>query len=178
MSSYRRSRLDGGVYFFTVVTGSRREVLCQPEVRVALRRAVAEVRSLSPFEIVAWVLLPDHLHCIWRLPQDDADYASRWNLIKGKTTRMRGLQGSVTASGQRRRDGRLWQRRFWEHTVRDELDLTRHVDYVHWNPVRHGLVRETAAWPYSTFHRYCRLGIYPDSWSGGLADGAEATARE
>jgi putative transposase len=178
MPDYRRSRLAGGTFFFTVVTEGRRDVLCHEEVRRALRAAVTQTRCARPFASLAWVLLPDHLHCVWQLPAGDADFSSRWNLIKGTTTRQLGWCGAETKSGQRRGDGHLWQRRFWEHTIRGELDLRRHVDYVHWNPVRHGLVDHPSQWPYSTFHGYCRAGVYPPSWGGGLCDGAVDTARE
>ena len=175
--SYRRNWLPGGTYFFTVVTADRKPVLCRDEIRRALRRAIAETREALPFDIVAWVLLPDHLHCIWALPIADDNYPRRWNLIKGRTTKLVGRQGATHASGRDNHDIRLWQRRYWEHTVRDEGDLQRHLDYVHWNPVRHGLVREAADWPYSTFHRYCRDGLYPRHWGGGLGK-AELEAGE
>jgi putative transposase len=178
MSTYRRSRLAGATYFFTVVTAGREPVLCGEAVRRALREAIRQTQSELPFEVVAWVLLPDHLHCLWRLPERDAGYSMRWNIIKGRTTRTLGLREARTDSGVRRRDGRLWQRRFWEHTIRDELDLQRHTDYVHWNPVRQGLVDQAAEWPYSTFHRYCRLGLYPSSWAGGFEGAATETAGE
>jgi REP-associated tyrosine transposase len=155
---YRRNHLAGGTFFFTVVTASRCPVLCRDDVREALRAAIAETRATHPFDIVAWVLLPDHLHCVWRLPLGDADYPRRWSLIKSRTTRRVAVSGGSSP----------WQPRYWEHTVRDEGDLRRHVDYVHWNPVKHGLARTAAEWPYSTFHRYCRLGLYPAAWSGGL----------
>lgn len=178
MPDYRRSRLGGGTFFFTVVTAGRKAVLCREEVREALRAAVRQTRCVRPFAIHAWVLLPDHLHCVWQLPAGDADFSTRWNLIKGMATRQLGWRDALSASGRCRGEGRLWQRRFWEHTIRDELDLMRHVDYVHWNPVRHGLVEHPAAWPYSTFHRYCRVGIYPASWCGGRCEEAVATALE
>ena len=172
MPRYLRSRLAGGTYFFTVVTAHRQPLLCRDGTRTALRGAVAAVRSKHPFDVVAWVLLPDHLHCIWTLPPGDSDFSGRWSAIKRRTTLALG-RTLPPAARSRHRDGDLWQRRFWEHTIRDEADLTRHVDYIHWNPVRHGLVTEAALWPYSTFHRWVRDGLYPSSWEGGDARGFE-----
>lgn len=108
-----------------------------------LRQSIAEVRSSHPFDIVAWVLLPDHLHCIWRLPEGDADYSGRWSAIKRASTRALRMESKDRTP---HRDGRLWQRRFWEHTIRSERDLMLHVDYIHWNPVRHGVASEVDAW--------------------------------
>jgi putative transposase len=164
-----RNYVPGGTFFFTLVTAGRRPVLCSEQVRLALRSALCEVRADHPFTIVAWVLLPDHLHCVWELPTGDTEYSARWSAIKRAATRRLGM-GVVGGAPRRRRDGSLWQRRFWEHTVRDEGDLIRHVDYVHWNPVRHGLVTQASDWPYSTYHRYVRSGLYPPCWTGGLGE--------
>jgi putative transposase len=153
-------------------------VLCEKPVRLALRAAIVRARAARPFDIVAWVLLPDHLHCIWRLPEGDAAYPARWNAIKGETTRQLRLLEPASISGRRRREGGLWQRRFWEHTIRDEPDLVRHIDYVHWNPIRHGLVRALGDWPYSSFHRYLRAGFYPRSWCGGAAEAVEQAGEQ
>lgn len=165
MSTYRRNRIAGGTYFFTVVAAERRAALCLDGVLRALGEAVRKVRTGQPFHVIAWVLLPDHLHCIWRLPDGDDDFPGRWSAIKRLTTQ--GVPGLATDVHTTKREGRLWQRRFREHTIRDERDLALHFDYVHWNPVRHGLVRDVGAWPYSTFHRYVRRGWYPESWGGG-----------
>ena len=155
MPDYRRNRVPGGTYFFTLVTARRQPVLCHREVRAALRGAIERVRADRPFCIEAWVLLPDHLHCIWTLPDGDSDYSGRWRLIKLCMCR---------ALAQ----PRFWQRRFWEHTVRDGADLKAHLDYIHYNPVRHGLCASPGAWPYSTFHRFVRAGMYPAGWGADV----------
>lgn len=171
MSNYRRARIDGGVYFFTVVTNSRQEILTLPQSRKALRNAIEATRKLLPFAVEAWVLLPEHLHCIWFLPKDNGDFSKRWGMIKAgfsKQVRASLEQGKqLTASRKKHRESALWQRRFWEHAIRDEQDFRRHVDYIHYNPVKHGLVERVKDWPYSTFHRYVKKGIYPENWGGG-----------
>ncbi len=168
MPNYRRSTAPGATYFFTVVTYRRQAILVEPESRLILRQVIEEVRQQHPFVIDAWVLLPDHLHCIWTLPENDADYSKRWGMIKAGFTKQAKLffhrNEWMNRSKQRHREGTIWQRRFWEHQIRDEADFQRHVDYIHYNPVKHGLVKEVKAWPYSTFHRYVREGIYPGDW--------------
>jgi putative transposase len=164
MSNYRRTRVPGGNYFFTLVAHDRRPVLVNENVRVALRAAVQAVRDEHPFSVEAWVLLPDHLHCLWRLPEGDADYSLRWAKIKRLTRHQLGM-----TAGEK-----LWQPRYWEHCIRDENDFARHADYIHWNPVKHGLVRCAADWPYSTLHRFVAAGLYPENWGAadaGLDDG-------
>ncbi|WP_028454107.1 REP-associated tyrosine transposase [Chitinilyticum litopenaei] len=170
MSRYRRSRLAGASYFFTVVTYRRQRILTDAAVRRALHDAIVRVRQRYPFVIDAWVLLPDHLHAIWTLPPGDADYALRWRWIKRLVTRA--VAGDYarpdwrTASHCARREATLWQRRFWEHQIRDAADYAAHVDYVHFNPVKHGLVAAAADWPHSTFHRWLAAGAYPPDWGG------------
>ena len=147
MPDYRRTRFPGGLYFFTVVTHGRRSVLIDLPFRQLLGEAVRTVRARYPFRVIAWVLLPDHLHAIWRLPRGDADTGKRWSSIKGAVTRMtRDLSpvARMTSSRSTRGEGTLWQRRFWEHLIVDESDLRRHTDYVHFNPVKHGHVRRVA----------------------------------
>jgi putative transposase len=169
MSRYRRSLVKGASFFFTVNAYRRRPVLTHADVRAALRAAIADVRHALPFRIDAWVLLPDHLHAIWTLPEDDALYGKRWGLIKAQVSRLCAhvVNGDVnrSASRVRRRESDLWQRRFWEHQIRDEVDFERHVNYIHYNPVKHGLVTRAVDWPYSTFHRYVRRGIFPTDWA-------------
>jgi putative transposase len=169
MPRYRRAR-TGPTYFFTLVSFKRRPILCYAPIRSALRLALENVRKTRPFHIDAWVLMPDHLHCIWTLPDGDVDYSTRWNLIKRSVSRFvdEGLRahGAVSASRVKHRDSTIWQRRFYEHEIRDERDFERHVDYVHFNPVRHGHAGSAAAWPFSTFHRYVRQGVYPADWGG------------
>jgi len=171
MPNYRRSNIAGGTYFFTVTTLHRLPVLTEAPVRKALREAIQQTHSSHPFEIDAWVLLPDHLHCIWTLPQDDADFSMRWSTIKRYVSRQCGDTFGIdklSASRAKRREAGLWQRRFWEHQIRDDADFTQHVDYIHWNPVKHRLVSRAAEWPYSTFHRFVHQGAYAPDW--GLAE--------
>lgn len=126
-----------------------------------------------PFVLDAIVLMPDHLHCVWTLPEGDAAFSLRWGRIKSLTSREAGqnVSGSTTASRLRRHESGLWQRRFWEHQIRDETDYARHVNYIHWNPVKHGHVGHVAAWPYSSFHRFVRLGVLPADWATEEIDG-------
>jgi putative transposase len=173
MPNYRRAGIAGGTYFFTVNTFRRLPVLTEAPVREALRKAIFLTRLTHLFDIDAWVLLPDHLHCIWTLPRGDADFSLRWAKIKRMVSKECGAAfgtEDVSASRTRRNEAGLWQRRFWEHLIRDDEDFARHADYIHWNPVKHGLVVRTAEWPYSTFHRFVREGVYPADW--GRAEGS------
>ncbi len=138
---YRRARKKGGTYFFTVVTHQRRKFLCELENVNLLRLVIKEVMNNHPFTIDAFVLLPDHLHCMWTLPGDDCDFSRRWRLIKGSFSRRcdSRFKDGLSASRQLKKEQVIWQRRFWEHTIRDERDFTQHVEYIHFNPVKHGL---------------------------------------
>ncbi len=170
MSDYRRWRVDGGTFFFTVVTHHRRRFLTSDIYRDALREAFRDVRRLRPFSVVAIVLLPDHLHTIWELPPGDTDYTTRWRQIKTLFTRaVEGrIDGTVSSTSRRRRAEKgIWQRRFYEHTCRDEADVKRLADYIHVNPVKHRLSARVRDWPWSSFHRYVRLGEYAIDWGGG-----------
>ncbi len=167
MVLYRRNRVPGGTFFFTVTLADRRSRLLTEHIDL-LRGSWRAVRRVRPFETLAVVVLPEHLHAVWRLPASDDDYSGRWRAIKSGFTRRlarRGLSISRTASGEYR----LWQRRYWEHTIRDDADLQHHVDYIHYNPVKHGLAVRVADWPYSSFHRYVRSGWLSGEW------GAEPT---
>jgi len=167
MVLYRRQRLAGGSYFFTHVLQDRGTGLLIDHVD-ALRTAYASVRHAWPFETVAVVILPDHLHCVWTLPEGDDDYPGRWRLIKSRFSSALRRRGVDT--GRRGPDQRaLWQRRYWEHTVRDQCDLRAHVDYIHINPLKHGLVEQVANWPYSSFHRYLARGELPPDWGGHVS---------
>ncbi|MHC5348457.1 REP-associated tyrosine transposase [Metapseudomonas furukawaii] len=166
MSNYRRSREPGAIYFFTLVTHRRQPVLTTVPLRQALRQSIQEVRASYPFRIHGWALLPDHLHCIWQLPLGDEEFGLRWSIIKRRVSQQVGRDGALSASRAGRRELGLWQRRFWEHRIRDEVDYRRHMDYLHWNPVRHGLVQRVADWPWSSFHRLVREGVYPQDWGG------------
>ena len=167
MPNYRRAKFEGGYYFFTVVTHQRAELFHNELARCVLREAIEKTRSRRPFETVAFCLLFEHLHCIWKLPENDADYSMRWASIKGQFSKeylnLIGQRTKVIASRARKGEVCIWQRRFWEHQIRDENDLQRHVDYIHYNPVKHGLVREVEDWPWSTYHKYIKDGFY----SGG-----------
>lgn len=178
MSRYRRSLLAGGTYFFTVVTYRRQTILCDDILRHALRSAIETVRVTRPFTIDAWVLLPDHLHCIWTLPEGDADFSTRWMMIKRKVSIACATQYErpewLTASKQKHRESTLWQRRFWEHQIRDDEDYAKHFDYVHYNPVKHGLVTQAKDWQYSSFHRYVKRGSYAENW--GLSTSITASS--
>ena len=154
MSDHNPEHVDGETYFLTLVSARRAPIFSAPETRLMLRTAIQKVRQRHPFEIVGMVVLPDHLHALCRLPQDDHDFSLRWRLIKTHMTRYAG-QGT-----------RLWQQGYSEHAVPDELDLSRHLDYLHWNPVKHGLVERVQDWPWSSFHRYVTAGVYPADWCG------------
>jgi putative transposase len=174
MSRYRRA-IFGNTFFFTVVSYRRRAILCRAPLRDALRKAIEAVRQTRPFEIDGWVLLPDHMHCIWTLPDGDVDYSTRWAAVKRFVSTSVGEEfayGRTTRSRQRHRESTIWQRRFWEHMIRDEVDFERHLDYIHFNPVKHGYAKRAIDWPFSTFGRHVKDGIYPPDW-GGSAEGGD-----
>jgi len=168
MPDYRRNRVPGGTYFFTVNLLERRVRLLVEHVD-ALRNAVRQVRAQRPFHIDAWVVLPDHTHCVWTLPPGDADYSSRWKAIKIAFAKALPRTERLSAVRERKGGRGIWQRRFWEHTIRDDRDYAAHVDYVHINPVKHGLVERVADWLYSSFHRLVTDGIYPQDWAADVA---------
>lgn len=169
MPNYRRANTKGGTYFFTVVTYRRQRILCNETVRNALRAGIQTTRATRPFTIDGWVLLPDHLHCIWTLPLNDADFSARWAMIKRFVTKQCApdLQHDewMNRSKQRRKESTIWQRRFWEHQIRDDYDYEAHMDYLHYNPVKHGYVKAVRDWPYSSFHQYVQKGIYSEDWA-------------
>ena len=167
MSWYRRARYEGGLFFFTVVLAERRSNLLIDEVG-RLRRSFRSVRQRYPFETVAVCVLPDHLHAVWALPDGDVDFPTRWSLIKRNFSS--GLPPSPARSTSKiaRREKGIWQRRYWEHAIRDEADLERHVDYIHFNPVKHGHVARVCDWPYSSFHRYVAKGMLTPDWGGDM----------
>lgn len=170
MPNYRRIKTTGGTYFFTVVTHRRRPILCEEPVRLALREGIERGRGAHPFAIDAWVLLPDHLHCLWTLPEGDGDFSRRWSKIKRHVTVCCGEMfirgGAMTVSRASRGEGIFWQRRFWEHRIRDDRDFEMHMNYIHHNPVTHGVVDEVSLWPWSSFHRYVADGVYAEDWGG------------
>jgi putative transposase len=176
MPNYRRVLLPGGTYFFTVVTNQRRPILVEAIARKALRSAFLLVKERLPFQIDAICLLPEHLHCILTLPEQDCDYSTRWKRIKAYFSRQYlgegGSAGEITASKIKKGEVGVWQRRFWEHIIRDLEDLNRHLDYIHYNPVKHGSVKSVRDWPWSSFHRYVETGFYPPDWGGARERGA------
>jgi putative transposase len=160
---YRRARVHGGTYFFTVNLQDRSLDLLVRHVD-ALRDATRAVQLRHPFEIVAAVVMPEHLHAIWTLPHGDDDFPMRWAQIKGRFSRA--IAAGERLSGSRTRQGErgIWQRRYWEHLVRDANDLERHMDYIHYNPVKHGHVSRPIDWPHSSLHRFVRLGMRSQDW--------------
>lgn len=181
MPIYRRAHVPGGTFFFTVVTEGRHRILCDDLGRKCLREALSECRVRWLFTIEALVLLPDHLHTVWTLPDSDTNFSRRWAFTKKQFTKgwLRGGGSEAARSESRERNRRrgVWQRRFWEHAIRDGNDLRRHLDYMYYNPVKHGLVRCPHAWRHSTFHRDVRLGAYRADWGCGCR-GATATSME
>lgn len=165
MVHYRRNRLPGASYFFTVTLADRQASTLTDHVAL-LGDSMRTVQQQLPFTTDAIVVLPEHLHCVWTLPESDSDYPTRWKAIKAGFTQGLRLAGVALAE---RPDGgfKLWQRRYWEHTLRDEADVARHIDYIHFNPVKHGHVMRAVDWPHSSFHRYVTMGVYPADW--GLA---------
>ncbi len=164
---YRRARVAGGSYFFTLVTFSRAKILCEPENIDLLRRAFKYVMERHPFTIDAHVILPDHLHFLWTLPDGDADFSTRWRLIKSYFTKNCHTKYKNNRSRVRKtkKEQTIWQRRFWEHMIRDDRDFTNHVEYIHHNPVKHGLTKSPRDWQHSSFHRYVRDGLYDADWA-------------
>jgi putative transposase len=168
MPNYVRAFAPGGTFFFTTVTERRAPILCSDLARPLLRAAFHECRSRFPFELPAMVLLPDHFHSMWTLPEHDADFSTRWSVLKRRFAQLYlehgGVQQPVSESRERNRRLGIWQRRFWEHLIRDRRDRLKHLDYIHFNPVKHGYVKCPHAWPYSSFHRYVRMGVYAADW--------------
>ena len=164
MVHYRRNHVPGATYFFTVALRDRSSRLLVDFID-SFRRAYAVTLRQSPFETIAIVAMPDHLHAVWRLPQGDSDYSGRWRAIKSRFVRdlrSSGLEIPINHKGE----SAVWQRRFWEHTIRNEDDLRAHIEYVHWNPVKHGHAPRVRDWPYSSFHRYVRDGVLAEDWGG------------
>jgi len=166
MTNYRRNRVEGGAYFFTVAIAQRHLDLLVQHIEL-LKTALRDEKKFAPFVNLGFVVLPDHLHAVWRLPGGDTDYSNRWRRIKSRFSRALPHGEPVSDSRIAKSERGIWQRRFWEHTIRDEEDLRRHLDYVHYNPVKHGLVSRAADWPHSTFHEYVAQGIYSLDWGHG-----------
>jgi len=165
---YRRAKTPGGTYFFTVNLLERQRALLVQHIAV-LRTVVHQVKVAHPFHIDAMVVLPDHLHAVWTLPKNDAEFSTRWGLIKAGFSRCLPAEKQRNASRTAKGERGIWQRRFWEHLIRDEKDDAAHLDYGHYNPVKHGYVESAAQWPYSSFHRSMQHGTYKMDW--GLNNG-------
>jgi len=162
MVRYRRNKVKGGTYFFTVVLKDRGSKFFVEHIDL-LRSVFKTVCKEKPFEIIAMVVLPDHLHSVWRLPEEDDDYSGRWKSIKSKFSRELVKKG-VPVPKNIKGEYFLWQRRYWEHTIRNDEDLQMHGDYIHYNPVKHGYVKQVKGWPHSSFHRYVRVGLLNIDW--------------
>lgn len=171
MPHYIRPSFPGASVFFTVALADRRSPLLLDEID-RLRTSVRQSMVERPFRIDAWVVLPDHLHAVWTLPEGDADYSTRWKSIKTLFTKSVGHAGRPSASRIAKGESGIWQRRFWEHHIRDERDFVAHLRYCWWNPVKHGLVERAVDWPYSSIHRDIRMGCVDPEWAGTAVDGA------
>ena len=169
MPQYIRAKFKGSVFFFTVVLAERPSNLLIEEIE-RLRQIYRSVQASRPFETVAVCVLPDHVHSIWALPENDTDFSMRWNLIKSGFSR--GLDPALMRSASKvaKREKGIWQRRYWEHAICDDADLKRHVDYIHFNPVKHGYVTRVADWPNSSFHHYVKRGLLAADWGGDMKD--------
>ena len=169
MSNYRRNRVPGGTYFFTAALLDRTSDLLVAEIAI-LRQAVRQTHTRMPFHIDAWVVLPEHIHCIWTLPPGDDDYTGRWRALKKAFSKAIPKNEALSAVRAQRGERGIWQRRYWEHTIRNEHDYATHMDYIHFNPVKHGYVDHPRDWPFSTFQRCVADGLYPADWSSGDAE--------
>ena len=156
MSNYRRLYIEGATYFFTLVTHERKPILCEKASIARLKKAFEYVKEKSPFTMHALVILPDHLHCIWQLPDGDHDFSKRWALFKRYYS-----VGFPEIE-------MIWQKRFWEHCIQDEYDFENHMNYIYYNPVKHGYVEKVSDWRYSTFKKSVELGLYPMDWGNGF----------
>jgi putative transposase len=177
MPDYRRLRIGGGRYFFTGNLADRRSSLLTDRIG-DLRHAVRRVRQLVPFHIDAWVVLPDHMHAVWTLPEGDDAFPRRWRTIKDLFSRRQIPSEALSRSRASQGERGIWQRRYWKHAIRDDRDFAAHLDYVHFNPVKHGYVSHPIDWPYSSFRTCVARGLYPSDWLGsddGDADHGERT---
>lgn len=165
MTDYRRDHTPGSTWFFTLNLADRRQALLTEQIDL-LRASFRKVMRQHPWQIDAIVILPDHMHALCTLPAGDADFAVRWRLIKTGFSRALPYGERISASRQRKDERGIWQRRYWEHRIRDQADFNRHIDYIHHNPRKHGHVQHVADWPWSSFHRYVRAGILPGDWAG------------
>ena len=170
MRNYTRAWVPGGTFFFTVNLAERHNNTLLVDKVHLLRRAFKVAQVSYPFMMDAAVILPEHLHCIWTLPKGDDRFDMRWQLIKATFSKSLVIGENVSVSRIRRRERGVWQRRYWEHVIRDEQDWRNHVDYIHHNPVKHGYVTHAGGWPHSSFHRYLKKGFYPVDWTPMISD--------
>jgi putative transposase len=177
MSQYQRARIEGGWFFFTLTLADRSSDLLVRHIE-RLRATYAAAHKRDPFETIAICVLPDHLHAIWALPQGDADFSRRWSLIKHGFSCGLPADPNRSRSKVGKREKGIWQRRYWEHALRDDADLSRHIDYIHFNPVKHGLASRACDWPYSSFHRYVARGALPMDWGGDVRQRADGSFGE
>ena len=164
---YRRSNVKGGTYFFTVNLANRQSTLLIDEAK-RLGNVIRQVKKQHPFHLDAIVVLPEHLHALWTLPQNDNDYATRWMLIKTGFSRQLARAEKCNSSRRKKGERGIWQRRYWEHLIRNEQDYERHVEYIHYNPVKHGYIEQASDWQYSSIHKYIANGIVEKDWGGRL----------
>ena len=168
MADYRRYYVPGGTYFFTLKTENNAPVFHDISAVRLLGNIMRQEQQSYPFNVIAMVLLPDHLHAVWTLPSGDINYPKRWGRIKSAFTKQHlqdgGVEQLVSTSKQKYRRRGIWQRRYWEHTIIDEHELSAYVDYIHWNPIKHGYVTRAIDWPHSSFHRYLKSNSYPPNW--------------
>jgi putative transposase len=176
MPNYHRVKVAGATYFFTVNLLDRRSRLLADQID-ALHEAIEWVRVQHPVHIDAWVVIPEHLHAVWTLPPGDSDYALRWSSIKRRFSRALPATEPRSAVRVARGERGIWQRRYWEHLIRDDDDYARHIEYIHYNPVKHGWARRVADWPHSSFAQYVDAGIYPVDWGGNAAENLTAGER-
>jgi len=163
---YRRAQISGGTFFFTLVTYQRKKLFEKPKNIHYLRQSFQKIKMSHPFKMNAFVILPDHLHCIWTLPNKDNDFSTRWRLIKSDFTRhcLEHYKDIPSVSRKHKNEQCIWQRRFWEHAIRNTTDFAQHLDYIHFNPVKHGYANAPSDWQYSSFSYYVDKGIYPMHW--------------
>jgi putative transposase len=173
MTEYRRFYIPKAIWFFTVNLAERKKNRLLIEKIDVLRDAFRYVKQRKPFHIDAIVIMPDHLHTIWTLPPDDCNFSVRWNMLKGSFSRAIDYGERISISRQKRRERGIWQCRLWAHLIEDQDDYNRHVDYIHWNPVKHVHVKNVFDWPYSSFHRYVKQGIYVADWGQSENNGID-----
>ena len=171
MPDYRRVKIKGATYFFTLVTYKRQKLFLTEDKRDLFLDSLQYVQNYHPFTLTAYCILQDHIHLIWEMPTDDANYSMRIGEIKRRFSKKFaahfGSPKKLRPNQVKRREAGIWQPRFWEHYIRDEDDLSRHIDYVHYNPVKHGLVQQVSDWPSSSFMGYVRQGFYQQDWGQG-----------